>query len=140
MEIEKKTEEIVRRGRGHDNYGDLFERYKGARFQVLNPHAKPGPIASAEGWVIFIVGLHEEAMEDSVNDVFAEFGEIINMYINLDRQSGFVKGYAFLEYREESQAAAAIQAMNGQEFLGKLLHVDWAFKKNPPSRTKKRNQ
>lgn len=47
--------------------------------------------------------------------------------MNLDRRTGFVKGYAILEYEHYDEAARAIQSMDGRETFGKELGVDWAF-------------
>lgn len=84
-----------------------------------------------EGWVIFVRNIHEEAHEDDVHDIFADYGEIKNINLNLERRSGFVKGYALIEYNSKEEAEKAIAEMNGKEFRDKVLAVDWAFVDGP---------
>lgn len=42
-------------------------------------------------------------------------------------QTGYVKGYALVEYAKEEEARAAIKAMDGSELLTTTIHVTWAF-------------
>jgi len=63
-----------------------------------------------------------------LHEAFSEYGEIKNIYMNLDRQTGFVKGYALIEYKTKREAQSAIDAMNGAELLTQNVVVDYAFK------------
>ncbi|GLE00220.1 hypothetical protein PINS_up008947 [Pythium insidiosum] len=101
------------------------------------------PVKSVEGWILFISGVHEEAQEEHLLDAFGEDAPVKNVHMNLDRRTGFVKGYALIEFEEYEAAKDAIERMDGQELLGQTIHVGWAFRKEPmgePSRREQRSR
>lgn len=91
------------------------------------------PAKSVEGWIIIVTGVHEEAQDESLLDVFGEYGEVKSIHLNLDRRTGYVKGYALLEYAEKKFAERAIAEADGMDILGRPISVEWAFVKAPRS-------
>ena len=84
-------------------------------------------LLAVEGWVLFVSGVHEEAQEDDVREAFRDFGDVTNIHMNLDRKTGYVKGYALVEFQEYEVASKAKDDMNGTELLGRRILVDWGF-------------
>merc|ERR1711862_443251 len=116
------------------------DRYAGkaGHFERLGEDVGAGPAKSIEGWVIIVSGVHEEAQEDDVFEASAEYGDIKNLHLNLDRRAGFVKGYAFIEYEDKNEADKAIKGMDGQVLLDQKLSVQWAFSKAGDNRRQRR--
>ncbi|XP_071720676.1 RNA-binding protein Y14A-like [Rutidosis leptorrhynchoides] len=129
------------KGRGFREETDAERNNRmSGRFDSLDSDGGPGPERSIEGWIILVTGVHEEAQEDDLQNAFGEFGEIKNLHLNLDRRTGFVKGYALIEYESFEEAEKAIAAMDGGELLTQIVNVDWAFSKGPFRRRNNRRR
>ncbi|KAL8140181.1 hypothetical protein V2J09_006202 [Rumex salicifolius] len=111
------TKKTKGRGFRQESDAERPDRLAGRNFDSIDTHGGPGPQRSIEGWIILVTGVHEEAGEDDLQNAFGEFGEIKNLHLNLDRRTGFVKGYALIEYEKYEEAEVAIKTMNGAELL-----------------------
>ena len=130
----KGSARLRTKGRGHRDRtdGNDSELSRGTFDSTASSGA--GPVKSVEGWIVFVWNVHEEAQEEDILDAFGEYGEVRNIHVNLDRRTGFVKGYVLIEYAERKEADAAIKAMNGADMLGQTLGCDFAFREGPRTR------
>ncbi|XP_047329817.1 RNA-binding protein Y14A-like [Impatiens glandulifera] len=129
------------KGRGFREEADADRNGRmSGRFDSIDSDGGPGPERSIEGWIILVTGIHEEAQEDDLQNAFGEFGQMKNLHLNLDRRTGFVKGYALIEYENREEAQAAINEMNGKELLTHVINVDWAFSRGPFTRRNTRRR
>lgn len=71
--------------------------------------------------------------EEELQALFAEHGEVEKATIMMDRETGRSRGFGFVIMPDESQALAAISALNGFEINGRGLRINEAKpKENKP--------
>ncbi|PIA16090.1 hypothetical protein COEREDRAFT_81533 [Coemansia reversa NRRL 1564] len=73
---------------------------------------------------IFVGGLPFELTEGDVICVFSQYGEIVNINLVRDKESGKSKGYGFLQYEDQRSTILAVDNLNGTKLLGRVLRVD----------------
>ena len=84
-----------------------------------------------------MTNVHEEATEEDLQDFFADYGEIQQIHLNLDRRTGYVKGYALVEYATLQEAKHAITGTDGKPLLEQVVHSDFAFVRPPTRKDRK---
>lgn len=77
---------------------------------------------------IYVGNLPSSATEDSLRDMFTEFGEVHSVKVIMDRDTGLSRGFGFIEMSENA-ARNAMTALNGKEIEGKELIVNEARQK-----------
>lgn len=87
---------------------------------------------SIQGYTLIIKNLHEEMTEEDLTDFLQDFGNVKDIHLNLDRQTGYVKGYAFVEFETLEEAQRAKTQCDGEEVLGQFLSIDFAFVQGEP--------
>ncbi len=82
---------------------------------------------------IYVGNLSYQVTEQDVNDVFAEYGSVKRVQLPTDRETGRMRGFGFIEMSSESEEAAAIDALDGAEWMGRTLKVNKARPREPRS-------
>ncbi|MBW4634569.1 MAG: RNA-binding protein [Iphinoe sp. HA4291-MV1] len=75
---------------------------------------------------VYVGNLSYEVTEDSLNTVFAEYGTVKRVQLPTDSETGRVRGFGFVEMGTEAEETAAIEALNGAEWMGRELKVNKA--------------
>ena len=75
---------------------------------------------------IYVGNLPHKATEDEVRQAFAEFGEVTEVRLVVDKFSGESRGFGFVEMPSKAEAEKAIEEMNGKDFMERVLNVNEA--------------
>jgi len=75
---------------------------------------------------IFVGNLPFRAEQEDVIELFAAFGEVTNCALPLERDTGRKRGFAFVEMADDAAEAAAIEALQGAELMGRPLRINKA--------------
>ena len=74
---------------------------------------------------IYVGNLPFSSTEEDIQTLFAQYGEVVSVYLPNDRETGRPRGFGFVEM-EDDAAAKAISALDGKEFGGRSLRVNEA--------------
>ena len=75
---------------------------------------------------IYIGNLSYEVNQQDLNEVFAEYGTVKRVHIPTDRETGRVRGFAFVEMESEADEDKAIETLDGAEWMDRQLKVNKA--------------
>jgi RNA recognition motif-containing protein len=87
------------------------------------------------GKKIYVGNLSYSVNDQALADVFAEFGTVESARIVTDRDSGRSKGFGFVEMSTDSEAASAIEQLNGAELEGRTMNISEAKPMAPRDNT-----
>ncbi|MBW4676017.1 MAG: RNA-binding protein [Desmonostoc geniculatum HA4340-LM1] len=75
---------------------------------------------------IYVGNLSYEVTQEALSAVFAEYGSVKRVQLPTDRETGRLRGFGFVEMSSDAEEAAAIEALDGAEWLGRDLKVNKA--------------
>ena len=100
--------------------------YKSADSRLLSNRPSTSNIGKEKNLRIYIGNFGFDTREQEIRDAFEAHGQVQEVSMMKDRDTGRSKGFAFVEMPTQAEALAAIGALNGKEFDGRPATVNEA--------------
>ncbi|MBE9259075.1 RNA-binding protein [Dolichospermum sp. LEGE 00246] len=75
---------------------------------------------------IYVGNLSYEVTEEDLKQAFSEYGTVKKAQLPTDRETGRARGFGFVEMSSDAEETAAIEALDGSEWMGRSLKVNKA--------------
>ncbi len=75
---------------------------------------------------IYVGNLSYQVTQEDLSEVFAEYGTVKRVQLPTDRETGRMRGFGFVELDTEAEEQAAIDALDGAEWMGRDMKVNKA--------------
>ena len=75
---------------------------------------------------VYVGNLSYDVTQEDLSSVFAEYGTVKRLQIPTDRETGRPRGFGFVEMSSDAEEDAAIEALDGAEWMGRSLRVNKA--------------
>jgi len=84
--------------------------------------------SQSSGFSVYVGNLPYNITESDVGNFFSTAGTVTNVRLVYDRETNRPKGFGFCEFADEQGASRAVSELNGRDFNGRQLLVNWANK------------
>lgn len=75
---------------------------------------------------IYVGNLSYSATQEDIEQVFVEYGTVKRVTLPMDRETSRPRGFAFVEMAAKEDEAKAIEALNGAEWMDRVMKVNEA--------------
>ncbi|CEJ46651.1 RNA recognition motif domain-containing protein [Umezakia ovalisporum] len=75
---------------------------------------------------VYVGNLSYEVTQETLTAVFAEYGSVKSVQLPTNRETGQLRGFGFVEMATQEEETAAIEALDGAEWMGRDLKVNKA--------------
>jgi RNA recognition motif-containing protein len=73
---------------------------------------------------LFVGNLDYATTEGELTSLLSAAGQIVDVFLPTDRATGRPRGFAFVEFSKEEEAAEAIRMFNGYDLNGRQLNIN----------------
>ena len=75
---------------------------------------------------IYVGNLVYDVTTNDLQEVFAEYGTVSRVHLPVDRETGKMRGFGFVEMSSDEEEAKAIETLDGAEWMGRQMKVNKA--------------
>lgn len=75
---------------------------------------------------IYVGNLSYDVTQEDLQHAFEQYGTVNRVQLPTDRETGRLRGFAFVEMGTSEEEAAAIEALDGAEWMGRNMKVNAA--------------
>lgn len=75
---------------------------------------------------LFVGGIPFRMTDEELREAFSQAGEVVSVFIPMDRQTGRPRGFAFVEMADDAGAEKAISMYDGKDLGGRQVAVNKA--------------
>jgi len=79
---------------------------------------------------MYVGGLSWDTTDESLRNAFAKYGEVTEVAVIMDRDTGRSRGFGFVTMADEAGSKAAMSALDGSEMDGRSIKVNEAKEKS----------
>lgn len=80
---------------------------------------------------LFVGGISWDTTDATLRESFEPFGEVVEVKVVADRDTGRSRGFGFVTFADEASANKAMSEMDGAELDGRAIRVNEAHDKGP---------
>ncbi len=80
---------------------------------------------------LFVGGIPYRTSDEELKQHFSQAGEVLSVYIPMDRETGRPRGFAFVEMTDDAAADKAISMFDGSDMGGRRIAVNKARPMEP---------
>lgn len=75
---------------------------------------------------IYVGNLSFDVTSEDLTQAFTQYGTVKRVQLPTDRETGRVRGFAFVEMATDAEESTAIESLDGAEWMGRDLKVNKA--------------
>ena len=75
---------------------------------------------------IYVGNISYDVTPEDLTEVFGDYGTVKRVSLPTDRETGKPRGFGFVEMDNDDEETAAIEALDGAEWLGRQMRVNKA--------------